>query len=210
MVKLKKDTPKKLPRCGVLVVPPQMSVDEWLEFVEERQSQKNTQAKPSLKQQIEKLNSIIDGVNAMAKELVRRNENAPAGSKTYTEKQIVRDYWHRLYNKARSIFKEAANVGINLPPVPAGGDTLKDFQSLQGWADEALQIVKKGSGNGKQENLTDTEQDIIEALGDKTMKGQELLKNAGYDYSSHYKTILSNLVKRGILENIHNKGYKRK
>ncbi|MBU1259862.1 MAG: hypothetical protein KKE31_08590 [Planctomycetes bacterium] len=61
-----------------------------------------------------------------------------------------------------------------------------------------------------QENLTDTERNIIEALGDKTMKGQELLKNAGYDYSSHYKTILSNLVKRGILENIHNKGYKLK
>jgi hypothetical protein len=80
----------------------------------------------------------------------------------------------------------------------------KMYKSLEG------QLPKLASGKTVQENLTDTEQNIIEALGDKTMKGQELLKNAGYDYSSHYKTILSNLVKRGILENIHNKGYKRK
>ena len=49
------------------------------------------------------------------------------------------------------------------------------------------------------DELTDTESNIVEALGDAVLTGPELLKKAGYDYSSHYRTILSNLVKRRIL-----------
>lgn len=51
----------------------------------------------------------------------------------------------------------------------------------------------------KQVELTDTEQNILEALGNDTLRGTELFKRAGYDNSSHYRTILSNLVKREIL-----------
>jgi len=47
--------------------------------------------------------------------------------------------------------------------------------------------------------LTDTESYIIEALGNETLKGPDLLKKAGYGNSSHYRQILSNLVKRKIL-----------
>lgn len=54
--------------------------------------------------------------------------------------------------------------------------------------------------------LTVTERNILEALGRKTMRGPELLSMAGYDNSSHYRTILSNLVKRGILRKKQN-GY---
>jgi len=59
-------------------------------------------------------------------------------------------------------------------------------------------------------DLTDTESNILEALGNKTLTGKKLLNKAGYDYSSHYKAILSSLIKRGVLENIHNNGYKTK
>lgn len=56
---------------------------------------------------------------------------------------------------------------------------------------------------------TDTEGNILEALGDEHMTGPVLLKKAGYDYSSHYRAILSNLVKRGILGNDHTGYYRR-
>jgi hypothetical protein len=47
--------------------------------------------------------------------------------------------------------------------------------------------------------LTDTESIIIEALGPNVLRGPELLKEAGYDNSSHYRSILSNLVKRNVI-----------
>lgn len=59
-----------------------------------------------------------------------------------------------------------------------------------------------------QAQLTDTEENILEALGDEQMTGRVLLKEAGYDNSSHYRQILSHLVKRGILEKTGH-GYRR-
>ncbi|MHC4478879.1 MAG: hypothetical protein ACYTEL_24890 [Planctomycetota bacterium] len=47
--------------------------------------------------------------------------------------------------------------------------------------------------------LTDTESNILEALGGDALHGPELLSEAGYGNSSHYRAILSNLVKREIL-----------
>jgi len=63
--------------------------------------------------------------------------------------------------------------------------------------------AQESNHENKEAKLTDTEQNILEVLGNNTLKGEELLGEVGYDYSSHYKTILSNLVKRGILTNIH-------
>jgi hypothetical protein len=51
----------------------------------------------------------------------------------------------------------------------------------------------------KRPQLTDTEGYILEALGSDALHASELLKKAGYDNSSHYRNILSNLVKREIL-----------
>jgi len=48
--------------------------------------------------------------------------------------------------------------------------------------------------------LTDTEENILEALGSDKLRGTELLKRAGYDNSSHYRQILSNLRKRKIID----------
>lgn len=68
--------------------------------------------------------------------------------------------------------------------------------------------VAEAMGKNKVQ-LTDTEQNILDALGDKHLIGPALLKKAGYDYSSHYRAILSQLVKRGILGNDHS-GYFRR
>jgi hypothetical protein len=57
------------------------------------------------------------------------------------------------------------------------------------------------AARGGKTRFTDTEENIVEALGNEHMTGPVLLKKAGYDYSSHYRQILSNLVKRGILGN---------
>lgn len=55
-------------------------------------------------------------------------------------------------------------------------------------------------------DLTDTESNILEDLGNDILKGPELLKKAGYSNSSHYRGILSNLKKRRILGH-NDKGY---
>lgn len=71
--------------------------------------------------------------------------------------------------------------------------------------ESAFLCDKLAKQNQPQENLinpstlTDTESNILEALRNDTLRGAELLKKAGYDNSSHYRTILSNLVKRTIL-----------
>jgi len=49
--------------------------------------------------------------------------------------------------------------------------------------------------------LNDTDKNIIEALGTKTLIGEELAKKAGYPFNSNFKSTLSSLRKRGILGN---------
>lgn len=50
-------------------------------------------------------------------------------------------------------------------------------------------------------SLSDTERNILEALGTQTMTGEVLAKKAGYPYNSNFKSTLSSLRKRGILGN---------
>jgi hypothetical protein len=70
--------------------------------------------------------------------------------------------------------------------------------------------LSRTAGMSKSEaQPTDTEEYILKALGKEHMTGPMLLKKAGYDYSSHYRQILSHLVKRGILGN-DNTGYFRR
>jgi len=49
--------------------------------------------------------------------------------------------------------------------------------------------------------LDEIEQDIIEALGDRTLTGAILAKDAGHPYNFRFKNSLSGLRKRGILGN---------
>ena len=52
-----------------------------------------------------------------------------------------------------------------------------------------------------EQNLDDIEKDIIEFLGDKTLTGAKLAKDAGHPYDFKFKSSLSGLRKRGILGN---------
>jgi len=52
-----------------------------------------------------------------------------------------------------------------------------------------------------EQNLDDIEQDIIEALQDRTLTGAKLAKDAGHPYNFKFKSSLSGLRKRGILGN---------
>ena len=49
--------------------------------------------------------------------------------------------------------------------------------------------------------LNQIELNIIEALGDDTLKLEELAPRAGYEVGGYLRTTLSSLVKRGILGN---------
>lgn len=49
--------------------------------------------------------------------------------------------------------------------------------------------------------LTETERNILEALGEGKLKGEQLAKKAGYPCNSNFKNTLSSLVKRGLLMN---------
>lgn len=94
---------------------------------------------------------------------------------------------------------------LNLTPIQEGAffETLWKHIEMD-LADHGLLEQPEAQNGGEKidvsnQDLTYTETNILEALGDETLRGKELLKLAGYDYSSHYRQILSNLKKRGIL-----------
>ncbi|MHC4625730.1 MAG: hypothetical protein ACYTDV_02000 [Planctomycetota bacterium] len=70
-----------------------------------------------------------------------------------------------------------------------------------------LQRIAKDRGEGKltlndaEDSLDDTEQDIIEALGNETLTGEKLASQTGHPYNFKFKSSLSGLRKRGILGN---------
>ena len=49
--------------------------------------------------------------------------------------------------------------------------------------------------------LSDTEGNIIEALGQNKLTGEKIAKKVGYTFNSNFKSTLSSLRKRGILGN---------
>ena len=63
-----------------------------------------------------------------------------------------------------------------------------------------LMCIAKGADRDTL-TLNDIEQDIIEALGDKTLTGEKIAKDTGHPYSFKFKSSLSGLRKRGILDN---------
>jgi hypothetical protein len=50
-------------------------------------------------------------------------------------------------------------------------------------------------------DLNETERNIVEAIGDSVLRGDKIAKLAGYPFNSNFKTTLSSLKKRGILDN---------
>lgn len=49
------------------------------------------------------------------------------------------------------------------------------------------------------EPATPMEQDILEAIGDSVMRGQELAKRSGYRWGSRFRMTLSKMCKSGLL-----------
>lgn len=60
------------------------------------------------------------------------------------------------------------------------------------------------------DKLTDKETNIVEALADNAMTAPQLAKAAGYPNNSQFRRNLSELVKRGILQNTPGRGYSRR
>jgi hypothetical protein len=58
------------------------------------------------------------------------------------------------------------------------------------------------------EPLNQREQDIMDALGDRTLTAEELAKRAGYKADGYFRSLLSRLRKRGLLLNLR-PGYQR-
>lgn len=52
---------------------------------------------------------------------------------------------------------------------------------------------------GLRHPLTDTEANILEALGTEALRGEKLGRRTGYPYNSNFRNVLSNLVKRDLL-----------
>ncbi len=73
-----------------------------------------------------------------------------------------------------------------------------------------LAVIEALLGSRSSEaSLTEREQDILEAVAEAKLTGEELAKVSGYEYDGHFKNLLSSLVKRGILVNDH-PGYRRR
>lgn len=68
-----------------------------------------------------------------------------------------------------------------------------------------LPILEQAHGRGA--DLTDTERDIVEALGNETLRGPEIATRSGYDYET-IRHKLPELVRRGILQKT-NIGYRK-
>lgn len=82
----------------------------------------------------------------ISKVIKRYNPKIPTGHKAFTETEIVEkreDVCERDYDEACSIFKEAANAGIELPNIPAVDGTFWSFKLLHHWCNESLFKISK-------------------------------------------------------------------
>jgi hypothetical protein len=66
---------------------------------------------------------------------------------------------------------------------------------------QLVDLLNAGVAHKPDEELNDTEKNILEAIGDGTLKGEDIAPIAGYEFDSHFKAMLARLVKRGVLGN---------
>ncbi|MHC4556063.1 MAG: hypothetical protein ACYTFW_22730 [Planctomycetota bacterium] len=113
-----------------------------------------------------------------------------------------------VHVKLQELLRKASQVD-SLKQEDADEAHLEDSKLL-GFAQDFVLILERiaenaGQGtltlNEAEHNINDTEQNIIEALGNETLTGEKLAKEAGYPYNFKFKSSLSGLRKRGILGN---------
>jgi hypothetical protein len=56
-----------------------------------------------------------------------------------------------------------------------------------------------GSPDSAPDSLSEIEQDALTALGDRERTGRDLAQRAGYQFNSHFRTIMSALRRRGYV-----------
>ncbi|MBL7186867.1 MAG: hypothetical protein ISS70_11140 [Phycisphaerae bacterium] len=113
-----------------------------------------------------------------------------------------------VHVKLQELLRKASQVDI-LKQKNTDDARLEDSNLLRLAGDFVLMLepIVKNVGhhtltlNDAEESLSDIEQDIIEALGDETLTGEKLAKDAGHPYNFKFKSGLSGLRKRGILGN---------
>ncbi|MHC4354855.1 MAG: hypothetical protein ACYTE3_28150 [Planctomycetota bacterium] len=113
-----------------------------------------------------------------------------------------------VHVKLQELLRKASHVD-SLKQEDADESRLEDASLLELARDLTLMLERIAESDErvtstmkpKERVADDTEQDIIEALGDSTLTGQKLAKKAGYPYNFKFKSSLSGLRKRGILGN---------
>ncbi len=113
-----------------------------------------------------------------------------------------------IHVKLQELLRKASQVDI-LKQEDAYEARIEDVNLLRLARDLVLilQRIAKDTGNDTLtlndavHGLNEVEQDMIEALGDETLTGEKLAKEAGRPYNFKFRSSLSGLRRRGILGN---------
>lgn len=95
-----------------------------------------------LKKRLDDLSKKTRAGKIMSKAIKRYNHKTPAGHKAESTEERE-DACERDYDEAYSIFKDAADAGIELPNIPAVDGTFWSFKLLHNWCNEALRKISK-------------------------------------------------------------------
>jgi hypothetical protein len=113
-----------------------------------------------------------------------------------------------VHIKLQELLRKASQVD-NLKQENADKARVEDSNLLDLAQDFVLMLERIAENKGQdtltlneeEHDINDTEQNIIEALGNETLTGEKLAKKASYPYDFKFKSSLSELRKRGILGN---------
>jgi hypothetical protein len=113
-----------------------------------------------------------------------------------------------IHVKLQELLRKASQVDI-LKQEDAYEARIEDVNLLRLARDFVLILerIAKDTGNDTLtlndavHGLNEVEQDMIEALGDETLTGEKLAKEAGRPYNFKFRSSLSGLRRRGILGN---------
>ncbi|MDD5326599.1 MAG: hypothetical protein PHY02_02150 [Phycisphaerae bacterium] len=113
------------------------------------------------------------------------------------KKQYAEKAMYAIAQLGRAVRSEAGYHQYNLLEELSDNEVLSDIESRNTNGNQQI----SNPANAKQNDLTDTESNIVEALNKNEMTGEKLAAKAGYPYNSNFKSTLSSLRKRGILGN---------
>ncbi|MGD0786128.1 MAG: hypothetical protein ABR969_09995 [Sedimentisphaerales bacterium] len=116
------------------------------EVVETQNKADNSAILSELKKRLNDLSKKTRAGKIISKAIKRYNRKDLAGYKAFTETKSaeeIENTCEKVYDEAYSIFKEAADAGIELPSVPAVDGTFWGFKLLHNWCNESLRKISK-------------------------------------------------------------------